>query len=512
MDEARMTRGQPVPCARPRAILSAARTVFSGLGLPAGRAALAAALCFLVAAVAALLLAALGVGGKGEIVEAADDPAGGLRAVSLERYREYRRHLADLGEGAPRGFLREDGNSGEVFVLDLGAAGAQAFDRWELALLRGRGEPAGAPLPAASLPAGRTATAPVPGRILPGAISSAARPGGLARTAPDRGDGAAGPLPGLAQLQRITALAGQLDTALAGVASSRTGGAHAASGPRLPAAGAAASEKPSAAPGISTDADGHDPKTATPPAAPATAKAPAKANTEGKGDGPAAGPEGKTEATGPSHDGQEPANAPDASPVAFLVHPLQAAGRARTFTSDPAPFLPAPLLRLTRWAPLAGDDREAALAALRRRPAIDRAKVDALLAEVPGVRLTGSPGQAPDALLVLAQPECPPCGAVLSLLEHDHERLHFPVLFLPVGRRGRDFYQKDAAATAQEREAMEGWALKAGAFLERDLRGVRSTPAYVWILDGLARYGTLSAKEVTALADLLEARAQGRGA
>ena len=542
-------------------------------GLDATTRALAAASCFLLATTAALLLAALGRcspspeerGPAPEPVPpaaAARPSPGGFRALSLERLAAFRDYLASLGEPAPLGRLMADRHGVERFIMTGSAGELARLDAWELALVRaqarqdegsaasmaparplpraradsadGAGTSAAVgpalPLAAPSLtrdevprhagsPAfsGGAAPAPLAGRPAPGAT---VRPAGRGLASGDDIDSTR-----QAAMTRLATLGGQLDTALAALAARRAsqetapgeardaaqpasaataGREHAARGKApVPQASSAVQAVPlpqsGDTGGASSGADVVPHAAATMPDAPG----PLVPSPElGKAAPAAAVPEAHA---------REDADA-QVHPISLRLDPLQADGTARAFTGEPSARTAGPVIRLARFTRVPDAERAAVLEALEARPAIARASVDSLLAEAPGVRLTGTPASAREALLVFVQPGCPPCQAIQALFEEHHDRLRFPVLFLPVGRRGADFYQRAPAITPRARATLTAWSDAAGAFLARALPTVRGTPAYVWVCDASARGGTLDARELTVLVDLLAERATSRAA
>ena len=155
-------------------------------------------------------------------------------------------------------------------------------------------------------------------------------------------------------------------------------------------------------------------------------------------------------------------------------------------------------------------DLEAILAKLASARTVSRARVDELLARVPGVLLAKDKDKAHDrttALLVFTEPDCPHCKRAQGLLQG--LPLSFPVLLMPVGSGPSSLalYTKEGTRPSQgELELAHSWLGLASDWFVGTCGAKTFVPTFLWIRDNEARMGTLSSRELLVLLAMLNAQ------
>lgn len=159
-------------------------------------------------------------------------------------------------------------------------------------------------------------------------------------------------------------------------------------------------------------------------------------------------------------------------------------------------------------------DLEAILAKLASARTVSRARVDELLARVPGVLLTRDRGtdKTPDttsgtALLVFTEPDCPHCKRAQGLLQG--LPLSFPVLLMPVGSGPSSLalYTREGTRPSQgELELVHSWLGLASDWFVGTCGAKTFVPTFLWIRDNEARMGTLNSRELLVLLAMLNAQ------
>ena len=157
---------------------------------------------------------------------------------------------------------------------------------------------------------------------------------------------------------------------------------------------------------------------------------------------------------------------------------------------------------------------EAILAKLSSARTVSRARVDELLARVPGVLLTRDRGtdKTPDttsgtALLVFTEPDCPHCKRAQGLLQG--LPLSFPVLLMPVGSGPSSLalYTREGTRPSQgELELVHSWLGLASDWFVGTCGAKTFVPTFLWIRDNEARMGTLNSRELLVLLAMLNAQ------
>ena len=160
-------------------------------------------------------------------------------------------------------------------------------------------------------------------------------------------------------------------------------------------------------------------------------------------------------------------------------------------------------------------DLEAILAKLASARTVSRARVDELLARVPGVLLTRDRGtdKTPDttsgtALLVFTEPDCPHCKRAQGLLQG--LPLSFPVLLMPVGSGPSSLalYTREGTRPSQgELELVHSWLGLASDWFVGTCGAKTFVPTFLWIRGNEACMGTLSSRELLVLLAMLNAQA-----
>ena len=163
---------------------------------------------------------------------------------------------------------------------------------------------------------------------------------------------------------------------------------------------------------------------------------------------------------------------------------------------------------------IAPRDLEAILAKLASARTVSRARVDELLARVPGVFLTRDRGtdKTPDttsgtALLVFTEPDCPHCKRAQGLLQG--LPLSFPVLLMPVGSGPSSLalYTREGTRPSQgELELVHSWLGLASDWFVGTCGAKTFVPTFLWIRDNEARMGTLNSRELLVLLAMLNAQ------
>lgn len=156
-------------------------------------------------------------------------------------------------------------------------------------------------------------------------------------------------------------------------------------------------------------------------------------------------------------------------------------------------------------------DLEAILAKLASARTVSRARVDELLARVPGVLLAKDKDKAHDrttALLVFTEPDCPHCKRAQGLLQG--LPLSFPVLLMPVGSGPSSLalYTKEGTRPSQgEVTIAHSWLSLASDWFVGTCGAKTFVPTFLWIRGNEARMGTLSSRELLVLLAMLNAQA-----
>ena len=157
-------------------------------------------------------------------------------------------------------------------------------------------------------------------------------------------------------------------------------------------------------------------------------------------------------------------------------------------------------------------DLEAILAKLASARTVSRARVDELLARVPGVLLAKDKDKAHDnrttALLVFTEPDCPHCKRAQGLLQG--LPLSFPVLLMPVGSGPSSLalYTKEGTKPSQgEVTIAHSWLSLASDWFIGTCGAKTFVPTFLWIRGNEARMGTLSSRELLVLLAMLNAQA-----
>ncbi len=156
-------------------------------------------------------------------------------------------------------------------------------------------------------------------------------------------------------------------------------------------------------------------------------------------------------------------------------------------------------------------DLEAILAKLASARTVSRARVDELLARVPGVLLAKDKDKAHDrttALLVFTEPDCPHCKRAQGLLQG--LPLSFPVLLMPVGSGPSSLalYTKEGTKPSQgEVTIAHSWLSIASDWFVGTCGAKTFVPTFLWIRGNEARMGTLSSRELLVLLAMLNAQA-----
>lgn len=156
-------------------------------------------------------------------------------------------------------------------------------------------------------------------------------------------------------------------------------------------------------------------------------------------------------------------------------------------------------------------DLEAILAKLASARTVSRARVDELLARVPGVLLAKDKDKAHDrttALLVFTEPGCPHCKRAQGLLQG--LPLSFPVLLVPVGSGPSSLalYTKKGTKPSQgEVTIAHSWLSLASDWFVGTCGAKTFVPTFLWIRGNEARMGTLSSRELLVLLAMLNAQA-----
>lgn len=155
-------------------------------------------------------------------------------------------------------------------------------------------------------------------------------------------------------------------------------------------------------------------------------------------------------------------------------------------------------------------DLEAILAKLASARTVSRARVDELLARVPGVLLAKDKDKAHDrttALLVFTEPDCPHCKRAQGLLQG--LPLSFPVLLMPVGSGPSSLalYTREGTRPSQgELELVHSWLGLASDWFVGTCGAKTFVPTFLWIRDNEARMGTLNSRELLVLLAMLNAQ------
>ena len=156
-------------------------------------------------------------------------------------------------------------------------------------------------------------------------------------------------------------------------------------------------------------------------------------------------------------------------------------------------------------------DLEAILAKLASARTVSRARVDELLARVPGVLLAKDKDKAHDrttALLVFTEPDCPHCKRAQGLLQG--LPLSFPVLLVPVGSGPSSLalYTKEGTRPSQgEVTIAHSWLSLASDWFVGTCGAKTFVPTFLWIRGNEARMGALSSRELLVLLAMLNAQA-----
>lgn len=157
-------------------------------------------------------------------------------------------------------------------------------------------------------------------------------------------------------------------------------------------------------------------------------------------------------------------------------------------------------------------DLEAILAKLASARTVSRARVDELLARVPGVLLAKDKDKAHDnrttALLVFTEPDCPHCKRAQGLLQG--LPLSFPVLLVPVGSGPSSLalYTKEGTRPSQgEVTIAHSWLSFASDWFVGTCGAKTFVPTFLWIRGNEACMGTLSSRELLVLLAMLNAQA-----
>ena len=157
-------------------------------------------------------------------------------------------------------------------------------------------------------------------------------------------------------------------------------------------------------------------------------------------------------------------------------------------------------------------DLEAILAKLASARTVSRARVDELLAHVPGVLLAKDKDKAHDnrttALLVFTEPDCPHCKRAQGLLQG--LPLSFPVLLVPVGSGPSSLalYTKEGTRPSQgEVTIAHSWLSLASDWFVGTCGAKTFVPTFLWIRGNEACMGTLSSRELLVLLAMLNAQA-----
>lgn len=157
-------------------------------------------------------------------------------------------------------------------------------------------------------------------------------------------------------------------------------------------------------------------------------------------------------------------------------------------------------------------DLEAILAKLASARTVSRARVDELLARVPGVLLAKDKDKAHDnrttALLVFTEPDCPHCKRAQGLLQG--LPLSFPVLLVPVGSGPSSLalYTKEGTRPSQgEVTIAHSWLSLASDWFVGTCGAKTFVPTFLWIRGNEACMGTLSSRELLVLLAMLNAQA-----
>ena len=155
-------------------------------------------------------------------------------------------------------------------------------------------------------------------------------------------------------------------------------------------------------------------------------------------------------------------------------------------------------------------DLEAILAKLASARTVSRARVDELLARVPGVLLAKDKDKAHDrttALLVFTEPDCPHCKRAQGLLQG--LPLSFPVLLMPVGSGPSSLalYTREGTRPSQgEVTIAHSWLSLASDWFVGTCGAKTFVPTFLWIRDNEARMGTLNSRELLVLLAMLNAQ------
>ena len=163
---------------------------------------------------------------------------------------------------------------------------------------------------------------------------------------------------------------------------------------------------------------------------------------------------------------------------------------------------------------IAPRDLEAILAKLASARTVSMARVDELLARVPGVLLTRDRGTdktadttSGTALLVFTEPDCPHCKRAQGLLQG--LPLSFPVLLMPVGSGPSSLalYTREGTRPSQgELELVHSWLGLASDWFVGTCGAKTFVPTFLWIRDNEARMGTLNSRELLVLLAMLNAQ------
>ena len=153
-------------------------------------------------------------------------------------------------------------------------------------------------------------------------------------------------------------------------------------------------------------------------------------------------------------------------------------------------------------------DLEAILAKLASARTVSRARVDELLARVPGVLLAKDKAHdRTTALLVFTEPDCPHCKSAQGLLQG--LPLSFPVLLMPVGSGPSSLalYTREGTRPSQgELELVHSWLGLASDWFVGTCGAKTFVPTFLWIRDNEARMGTLNSRELLVLLAMLNAQ------
>ena len=154
-------------------------------------------------------------------------------------------------------------------------------------------------------------------------------------------------------------------------------------------------------------------------------------------------------------------------------------------------------------------DLEAILAKLASARTVSRARVDELLARVPGVLLAKDKAHdRTTALLVFTEPDCPHCKRAQGLLQG--LPLSFPVLLMPVGSGPSSLalYTREGTRPSQgELELVHSWLGLASDWFVGTCGAKTFVPTFLWIRGNEACMGTLSSRELLVLLAMLNAQA-----